>query len=409
MKLLLFITILLSGASTPLSAQDLGDPGPHSVGWRDIDFRDSHYGRGRVYGRIYYPAVLAGRDATADTTSGPFPLTGFMHGWIEPASDYDRLCTHLASWGFVVMSNDTETALLFVKMQRQAKDTRALMQWVEDESQNTTSWLYGMTDNLPWSACGHSMGGGALSYLVKEEPRIESIVMLSPYQGTLLGNTQNGFSTFDDYSGSALVVTGDEDLTNNWNSIVRPWYNKAENSNRKVWALIHGGDHFGSTDSDVHLLWGFGSLSYDSQHLAYRRLASSFLLAEIMGQEDTYYELEQTLHIDLEGEASEPPLWAKVDPADATQILLGSLAQPQWRLRIAGSSGTGSMSTAFGNLGLNQSHMQVVHDVSVGALGFESLQLPVQASWSGLTLYFQALANTGNVGALSSVNSVVIP
>ena len=67
------------------------------------------------------------------------------------------------------------------------------------------------------------------------------------------------------------------------------------------------------------------------------------------------------------------------------------------------------MSTAFGNLGLNQSHMQVVHDVSVGALGFESLQLPVQASWSGLTLYFQALANTGNVGALSSVNSVVIP
>ena len=100
-----------------------------------------------------------------------------MHGWIEPASDYDRFCTHLASWGFVVISNDTETALLFVKMQRQAKDTRALMQWVEDESQDTASWLYGMTDNLPWSSCGHSMGGGVAALFAGTFPsRVRQLI-----------------------------------------------------------------------------------------------------------------------------------------------------------------------------------------------------------------------------------------
>jgi len=240
--------------TSPLQAQDIGAEGPHLVGYRDVSIRDTHYNSGQVEGRIYYPAITEGKGSIPDPSQGPFPLVGFMHGWIEPASDYDEICSHLASWGFVVMSNDTETGALFVKMQRQAKDTRAVMQWVEDESQNANAWLWGMTNNQAWSACGHSMGASALSYLVKDEPRVKSVVMFEPYLGSLLGGTRDGFDAFDDYSGSVLVIAGDDDLTNNWSSIVRPWYIQAESASRKVWSLIHGGDHFGSTDPDIHLL-----------------------------------------------------------------------------------------------------------------------------------------------------------
>ncbi|HJM39379.1 MAG TPA: hypothetical protein QGG59_04620 [Planctomycetota bacterium] len=409
MRLSRTLIFALTLATSPLHAQDVGADGPYLVGWRDVDFNDPHYNRGQVYGRIYYPATTEGQGAVADPSQGPFPLVGFMHGWIEPASDYDDVCSHLASWGFVVMSNDTETGALFVKMQRQAKDTRALMQWVEDESQETTSWLSGMTNNLAWSAFGHSMGGGALSFLVQDEPRVESVVMFEPYKGTLVGNSQNGFASFDNYSGSALVIAGDQDLTNNWSAIVRPWYEQASSANRKVWALIQGGDHFGSTDPDVHLLWGFGSLSYEFQHLAHRRLLTSFLLAEIKGQENSFREIETTEHISFEASAKDTPFWSLVDPTNSGAVLLGSFSMPSSRLRIAGSSSTGSLSTIYGELGLDLSALSILHDAKLDASGWKSLSLPLDPAWSGRTIWFQALASRGPSGSFSLVNSIVVP
>ncbi|MBT3341340.1 MAG: hypothetical protein HOM34_02065 [Planctomycetes bacterium] len=406
------LPLILLGAffySAPIFAQQVDEPGPHAVGWRDISFRDSHYGRGRVEGRIYYPAVSHGENQVADPSQGPFPLTGFMHGYIEPASDYDELCTHIASWGFVVMSNDTETGLLFVSMQSEAKDTRALMQWVEDQSQSSSSWLDGMTDNHPWSASGHSMGGGALSYLVNYESRVRTIVMLEPYQGSLLGGSSNGFNAFQSYDGNALIIGADEDLTNNYNSVVRPWFEQADNSRRRVWALLHGGDHFGSTDADIHALWGFGSLDGDEQHLAHRRLVLGFLLAEIKGEQNCYYDFTQTQHISLEGDTKAPPLWSFIDPSNSAQLILGSFGTPAWRLRIAGSMSTGSLNTIYGELGLDQSSMQIARDHVLGSSGWDEINVPIQPSWSGLTLYFQALSNHGTNGALSEITEVTIP
>ncbi|MDP6941592.1 MAG: alpha/beta hydrolase [Planctomycetota bacterium] len=409
MKTTVSCLLVLSCAVTPITAQDVGADGPYFVGWRDIDFRDANYNRGRIYGRIYYPAISEGQNATADPTHGPYPLTGFMHGWIEPASDYDKICTHLASWGFVVMSNDTETGALFVKMQRQAKDTRALMQWVEDESQLSSSWLAGMTNNLPWSAFGHSMGGAALSYLVQDEPRVDSLVMFEPYKGTLLGNTKNGFASFDNYPDSVLVIAGSQDLTNNWSSVVRPWYNQATSANRKTWALIDGGDHFGCTDPDVHALWGGGSLAYGSQHLAHRRLLTSFLQAEIKGEENYFQEIETSAHISFEASATDTPFWTMLDPNNSSVALLGSFAAPTSRLRVAGSFTTGSLSTIYGELGLDLSSLSILHDATLGASGWQSLNIPLDAAWTGRTIWFQALASRGNIGTFSRLTSIVVP
>ncbi|MCH2101604.1 MAG: alpha/beta hydrolase [Planctomycetes bacterium] len=384
--------------------QGLSDPGPHAVGWRDVRIQDHNYGRGSVDGRIYYPAIQDGRDTLADPSAGPFPLVGMMHGWTEPASDYDRLCTHLASWGFVVMSNDTETAALFVSMRRQSADTRALMQWVEDESQGG-GWLSGMTAGLPWSIMGHSMGGGSVSYFTRDEPRAECAVLLQPYSGILFGGTSSGYTSFRSFPGSVLVIGADQDLTNNWLLVVRPWYSQADSSQRRFWALVRGGDHFGSTD----FAGTNGSLSGGEQHAVHRSLVLGFLRSEVLQEEDSMLPYWDTPHTDKEVDAPLTGLALRSDPASPLEVEVGSISIDGWRLRVAASLGTGSTQTRFGEIGIDLGRAQTVVDQPVGGDGWTSLFLAIPSSYAGSTIWIQALAQSGKEGSLSRVIPVMVP
>ncbi|MFT7516319.1 MAG: dienelactone hydrolase [Myxococcota bacterium] len=389
----------LSIALSLLLFQNPEDSGAYQVAVQDVNHSDSHYGRGTISARVYYPT---------NTNDGPFPLVAFMHGWIEPASDYDDFCTHLASWGYVVYSNNTETSI-FGTLQAEAADTRAGLQWVEDESQDSTSWLYGMTNNQPWSAIGHSMGAAAVASMCKIDPRVKQAVMFEPYKGSLLGNSTNAFNWFSNFSGPVLVIGGTDDLTNNWSSTVFPWYRTADNSSRKIWALINGGDHFGSTDSNIHGLWGSGSLSWNDQHLIHRRLATSFLQAEIRGDEDLLHDLFNTIATDFEASSTDTPVWAVLDPSNPATIQLGSFSAPNNYMRIAGSTGTGFTQSAFGDILLDMSNFRLAYANIVPPTGLSLSQVPINPSFSGSTLYFQALATDSGLGSTSSLNEVYIP
>jgi dienelactone hydrolase len=389
----------LSIALSLLLFQNPEDTGAYQVTVQDVNHSDSHYGRGNISARVYYPT---------NTNDGPFPLVAFMHGWIEPASDYDEFCTHLASWGYVVYSNNTETSI-FGTLQAEAADTRAGLQWVEDESQDSTSWLYGMTNNQPWSAIGHSMGAAAVASMCKIDPRVKQAVMFEPYKGSLLGNSTNAFNWFSNFSGPVLVIGGTDDLTNDWSSTVFPWYRTADNSSRKIWALINGGDHFGSTDSNIHDLWGFGSLNGDDQQLIHRRLATSFLQAEIRGDEDLLFDLLNTIATDFEASASDTPLWVVLDPNNSGAIQVGSFSTPGDYMRIAGSTGTGFTQSAFGDILLDMNRLRIVHANVVPQVGISSSQLLINPVFSGSTIYFQALATNSGLGTISALNEVYIP
>jgi hypothetical protein len=389
--------------SQPLTAQNIDDNGPHVVGWRDVHFTDSNYGRGQVDGRIYYPATSAGENTSADASTGPFPLVSFMHGWTQEANEYDDYCTHLASWGFVVMSNNTETGVLFVSMLAEALDTRALMQWVEDESQTSASWLADMVDYGDWGTCGHSMGGGATSYLVKHESRVRAVVMFEPYLGPLLGNTRKGFNSFDEYTGSVMVIGSSLDLTNNWSLIVRPWYEQAVAAQRRSWALVQGGDHFGSTD------WAGtnGTLSGSEQHRMHRRFGTGFLRAEMLGEESTYYDLlgagASNNPIDSEAAGTKPPLWLLNDPHDPAAITFGSSGDANMQLRFAAALAPGTLQTPWGIAGLDAATFQLVHDEWIGSNGVVESSVTPPGSLSGTTLYFQCLLSNGSFGEFSRV------
>jgi hypothetical protein len=136
---------------------------------------------------------------------------------------------------------------------------------------------------------------------------------------------------------------------------------------------------------------------------------TSFLLAEIKGQENSFREIETTEHISFEASAKDTPLWALVDPTNSGAVLLGSFAMPSSRLRIAGSSSTGSLSTIYGELGLDLSALSILHDAKLGTSGWKGLSLPLDPAWSGRTIWFQALASRGPLGSFSLVNSIVVP
>jgi len=390
-------SFILGFAATALQAPE--DPGPYQVAVQDVTHYDSHYSRGNVEARVYYPT---------NTSDGPFQLAAFMHGWIEPASDYDNLCTHIASHGFVVYSNNTETSL-FGTLQPQAADTRAGLQWVEDQSATAGTWLYGLTENQPWIAMGHSMGGSAVAALCKQEPRVEKAIMLEPYKGSLLGNTSGAFTWFSNFTGSALVIAGDEDATNNWSSQVKPWYNTPVQSSRRLWALIDGGDHFGATDPDIHSLWGSGSLSGTRQHLVHRRLVTSFLQAEVLGNENAYYDYMNTPFTSVEGASSSTPLWLVFNPTIPSQLEMGTFTATYSNVRFAAAPATSFTQSNFGDILLDLTVTRVIASSSAPATGIVSNSLPTRASWTGMTLYFQALAVKAGSGSISRLCEVVIP
>jgi dienelactone hydrolase len=375
------------------SSQLPEDPGSHQITVRDVQHYDNYYSRGNVSARVYYPS-----------SGGPYPLVAFMHGWTGSASDYDLICEHMASWGFVVYSNNTETSF-FGSMQPQAADTRAGLQWVEDQSQDPNSWLFGLTANQPWTAIGHSMGGASVAFLAMQDARVEHAVMYEPYKGTYLGGSSAAFNWFPNYQGSLLVIGASLDDTTDWSTQVRPWFDNSNGFTRKNWMLITGGNHYGATDNASVS----GGLSGAEQHALHRRLTTTFLTSEVTDEQDAYFDFFATTDVTFESEAHNTPLWATMNPNNPSIIEIGSFYSQNDKLRIAGSTATSFTQTAFGDLFLDTTLMRVVASEIVGPSGLVQRSIPISSAYSGVTLYFQALGTSATNGVLSPLNEVIVP
>jgi len=400
---MLLLPLLLSFATVAAPPQGPEDPGPHLVGWRDVVFTDAIFGQGTIRGRVYYPALAAGQDAAPDPAGGPYPLTGFQHGWLGQPSDYDLLCEHLASWGFLVSSIGTETGL-FPDTAQYARDSRSMLHWVEGESADPASWLAGMViAGAEWSVTGHSMGGGTLALIVGIEPRIRTIIGLQAAAADPPGNANMAA-----FGGRAFWIAGSRDWVVRTGTVYA-WFDRARATERDLFWEIQGMGHTGCTDTPATN----EPLPGPEQHRLHRRLVAGILRAEHLGDEDVYHALcGQGWAAEPSRQQSRsalPPLWTRL-PAAGVAVEWG-LAGVQGQLGLlAWSLVPGSVTTAYGTLGLSPPDLVLRFQGSLGGDGLQGDSLPGSAAWSGRTLYLQGLAlHPGGGGALSRTAALAIP
>lgn len=384
----------------PSLAQAIEDPGPYVVGYRDITFTDTNFGRGPVRGRIYYPALSAG--VNAPPRLGPYPLTAFQHGYTGAPPDYDALNTHTASWGFVVASIGTETSLA-ATMQAEAQDTRALLHWVDDESKKPASFLYQMAWDGAWSAAGHSMGGGALMYLIGYEPRVRTIVPLQSYRGPLLGGSSGGTRNLKDFTGSAYFVAGSVDDVVPADTVL-PYYQEAQAAGRNVYTLVLGMGHYGPLDDLVI----DDPLPAADQSRLHRRFVTGFLRAEQLGQPNLYVDLLgeglTTEPVQFQTRNRNPILWVAPSQLTSGKLVVGLAGIAGQNSQLGFSLAPAQIPTSFGILGLDLDLGAILQTAKLPSTGVTETLFDPTGYAQGTPLYFQGLA-----GKLTRVENTLVP
>lgn len=397
------LLLLLLCTSLPAAAQAIEDPGPHPVGWRVFTFTDAIFGQGTITGRIYYPAAAAGEGADADPSGGPFPLVAFQHGWLGAPDGYDELCTHIASWGFVVASTGTETGL-FPDHAQFARDTRSFLHRVEAESATPASWLYGMAADGDWGAVGHSMGGGTLHLLIGIEPRIRAIAGLQAADES----DPDARAAIAAYTGDALYIAGSSDLIVP-QDVVRRWFDRAVLAARDIFHVVQGMGHTGAMDDPGFL----DPMPAPEQQRLHRRLVTGFLRAEIRGEENLYAETLGegigTEPVSVEAICEEPALWARESASGPGRIVVGICGAPGDQATLAASDTPASVPTPYGELGIDLARSRRLSRTVLGPSGVVETTPSVPAAYSGDTLYFQGLVSVPGAGTLSRTADLVAP
>ena len=105
---------------------------------------------------------------------GPFPLVISSPGFQLPRSQYRSMCEHLASWGFVVVSQ--EYGGTSPNHQALAEDVGDVIDW----ALVTDGMLGGRVDASKIATVGHSLGGKVSIYAAILDPRIKAVVGWDP-------------------------------------------------------------------------------------------------------------------------------------------------------------------------------------------------------------------------------------
>ncbi|MFT5290086.1 MAG: dienelactone hydrolase [Planctomycetota bacterium] len=399
-----------SAAAPTLGPQSAEDTGPFPVGVANYTFVDAGSGD-TIIATLYYPAQSAGTNAPPDSASGPYPLVGFQHGWLGTPNDYDNLSIHIASWGFFVASIGTETSF-FGTMQAEAEDTGRLLREMDAQSDDGGSMWFGMISDDPWSAVGHSMGGGACFYLLGEEPRVRVLVPLQPYTGPALGGFNGAAGLLAAFDGDLLIVGGEIDSTAPVATMAYPTYLGAMSTARRVYWEVEGMGHLGPTDFPP-----FNEpLSNSEQQRMHRKLVAGFLRAEVLGEENVHVELLGEGKDDepferLEVIARDPIHWSAASEFSMSTLVVGIAGQPGDPAFLIASLGTSSIQTAFGLLGvdLNPGVSVILLGAPLGATAIQEVAVPLDSALSGVTVYTQGLDLDGSPGVLTRTAAYLVP
>ena len=395
---------LLAFAPTAPAAQVPEDPGPQAVGWQDVTFPSSL--GGTLTGRVYYPAITAGENRPPDTLQAPYPLASFHHGLGLGPSDYDDVCSHAASWGFVLLSIETDYPSLppgttYQDMiLNQASYAADMFAWMEGESADSGSQFFGLASSSPYTAIGHSMGGASLSHVFGRVPQVQNLLALEP-DGLAIDTA--GLAGF---TGNVLVVGGSADVAVD----PYPFFTGATSASRDLFVELQGAGHTGSTDMVVTT----EPMSAADQKRLHKRYIGGFLRAQVKGEEELYLDLLG------EGISAEPvlaesasdyaPFWVAPSALTANTLLSGIAATPFDAAAFGVSPGPASIPSPWGTIGIQITGSFLVYaSFTVEADGITELQFPIPANLAGQTLWFQGFALGADHALLTEVAVTTMP
>lgn len=315
--MILASALLLSGVSLAI------EPGPYEVASEDIVFNDDH--AGRVWATVHYPAS----GGAPDLSGGPYPLAAFLHGYLGSAWMYEGACDHLASLGFVVVNMDTQTGL-YLDYDDYARQTRAALRWVDAASDRPEDSLAGLVSDAPWTAMGHSMGGGTLARLTELEPRIRTLVGFMPYSS----DDPRDYGTLASFDGAALYLTGTEDDTAT-PALVADWFLRMDATARGLYMVLPGLGHQAICDLD----FAEEPMSNDDQLDAVLGVAGAFLSAEVLGEAERMGEVLRTSPALLRSNSLDPVVVA--EPQDESTVSVALAATLGATATIYAGSGPG--------------------------------------------------------------------
>lgn len=233
--LLICSAFLYAAASAQVPAT--GVAGSYLVGDRAVSFTSSTLATPNVNAQLFYPATSAGTGTPV--ASGQFPVIAFGHGFNLNYLDYQQLCRHFASWGYLVISPDVQNGFN-VDHAEYALELGACLDYVLAEGNASASPLFQHVIDKT-GVIGHSMGGGASALVPPGYTGIDAVSGLASAE-----TNPSAIAALGTYSGPYQVISGSEDNTAPEASNQVPMYNAALGPKQHV--SITGGAHCKFTD-----------------------------------------------------------------------------------------------------------------------------------------------------------------
>lgn len=230
-----------------------GSRGHLSVSSRRVSRLVSGFGGGT----IYYPTG----------TTGTMAAIVVIPGFVSSESSIEWWGPKLASYGFVVLTIDTNTG--FDQPPSRARQINNALDYLISQNSSRTSPIYGMVDTSRLGVIGWSMGGGG-TLRVASEGRIKAAIPLAPW------DTVNTYAR--NAKAPVLIFACEMDTIAPVSFHASPFYNALPNSIDKAYVEIRNGTHWCANGGGLNnaVLGRFG-VSWMKLHLDNDRRYHQFL------------------------------------------------------------------------------------------------------------------------------------
>lgn len=259
------VVVLIASIGLNAQTNSLANPGPYSAGWRSVTVTRAN--SSTFTARFFYPATVAGQNATYNGAGAPYPAVTFGHGFFQTVSTYQSTLEHLATHGYFVIATDSEGGLA-PNHQNFADDIKRCLTYLEQENASSASVLFGQVAVGKFGASGHSMGGGSSILATSQDTRIKALSNLAAAE-----TNPSATAAMPAITVPVQLISGSADTIVPVASNGQLMFNATVSP--KILPVIQGGWHCGFQDAN-----GFGcdngSITRAQQLAETRRLLMAF-------------------------------------------------------------------------------------------------------------------------------------